>query len=133
MATMSEHHHIDTPLGEGKCSKPMWFGHGGPAGFCDKPAYGPATEIGKRRTTRYEMGQPVGSPSAPALACRLHAGPTLQEAIADRTVIRFDGPPSHDAGRFIEVERNGKSINAGDWVQDGDDWLLVMQPANAVN
>ena len=41
--------------------------------------------------------------------------------------IRFDGPPGHTAGRFVEVEdRNGASIGVGRWVQDGTDWLLVI-------
>jgi len=32
--------------------------------------------------------------------------------------IIFDGPPSHESGRFVEVETNdGKSINAGKWVE----------------
>jgi len=39
--------------------------------------------------------------------------------------IRFDGPPSEN-GRFVEVERNGASISYGEWVQDGDYWLLVI-------
>jgi hypothetical protein len=40
--------------------------------------------------------------------------------------IRFDGPPSHESGRFIEVERDGASISFGKWKQDGDDWLLEL-------
>jgi len=40
--------------------------------------------------------------------------------------IRFDGPPSHESGRFIEIERDGESISYGEWRQDGDDWLLVI-------
>lgn len=47
-----------------------------------------------------------------------------------KVVIRFDGPPSHEPGRFIEVERDGASIKYGEWVQEGDgwldDWLLVL-------
>lgn len=43
-----------------------------------------------------------------------------------KVVIRFDGPPGHVAGRFVEVERDGTSINYGDWVQDGEYWLLVL-------
>ena len=44
--------------------------------------------------------------------------------------IRFDGPPSHEAGRFVEVERDGKSVNFGEWQQDMMDpecWLLVIE------
>ena len=33
--------------------------------------------------------------------------------------IVFDGPPSHEAGRFIEVEtEDGRSVKAGEWVQN---------------
>lgn len=40
--------------------------------------------------------------------------------------IIFDGPPSHESGRFIEVEiDNGKSINAGEWIKRDDGlWAL---------
>ena len=41
--------------------------------------------------------------------------------------IRFDGPPSHESGRFVEVEnRDGRSIKVGEWVKDGTDWLLKL-------
>jgi hypothetical protein len=42
--------------------------------------------------------------------------------------IRFDGPPGHESGRFVEVEdASGKSFRMGEWVegQDGH-WLLVF-------
>jgi len=40
--------------------------------------------------------------------------------------IIFDWPPSHDSGRFVEVETDdGKSINAGKWVEREDGlWAL---------
>lgn len=40
--------------------------------------------------------------------------------------IVFDGPPGHTAGRFVEVEdANGKSVNAGEWIDRGDGmWAL---------
>ena len=40
--------------------------------------------------------------------------------------ILFDGPPSHEAGRFVEVETDdGKSINAGEWIEREDGlWAL---------
>jgi len=40
--------------------------------------------------------------------------------------IIFDGPPSHESGRFIEVETDdGKSINAGEWIKRTDGlWAL---------
>lgn len=45
-----------------------------------------------------------------------------------RIAIRFDGPPGAISGRFIEAERDGKGINCGEWIQDGEDWLLVLNP-----
>lgn len=39
--------------------------------------------------------------------------------------IVFDGPPGHDAPKFVEIETdNGKSINIGKWIQDGNYWKL---------
>lgn len=44
--------------------------------------------------------------------------------------IRFDGPPSHDSGRFVEVEdEKGRGMNAGEWVQDGAHWILKIDTA----
>ena len=44
--------------------------------------------------------------------------------------IVFDGPPSHESGRFIEVENpRGESIRPGEWVQDGDLWRLRIPNA----
>ena len=37
----------------------------------------------------------------------------------------FDGPPGPESGRFVEVERDGKSISIGEWVQREDGlWAL---------
>jgi hypothetical protein len=43
--------------------------------------------------------------------------------------IVFDGPPSHESGRFVEVEdADGKSINLGEWVHRPDGyWVLRIQ------
>lgn len=40
--------------------------------------------------------------------------------------IIFDGPPSHESGRFVEVETDdGKSINTGEWIEKRDGlWVL---------
>jgi hypothetical protein len=39
--------------------------------------------------------------------------------------IIFDGPPGPDSGRFVEVETDdGKSINVGEWIRDGNWWKL---------
>lgn len=44
--------------------------------------------------------------------------------------IVFDGPPSHESGRFVEVEDDaGKSITFGEWVQRPDGfWALRFNP-----
>lgn len=41
----------------------------------------------------------------------------------------FDGPPSHESGRFVEVEDPaGKSISAGEWIDRGNGlWALRIQ------
>ena len=100
--------------GHGLCSVPMWGG-GMPAGFCDRPAFGDPTKKWER-----------GDRYVPALACDRHGGPSLKEYLAGKTVVRFDGPPGPESGRFIEVEKDGKSISFGQWIQDGEDWLLVL-------
>lgn len=43
--------------------------------------------------------------------------------------IVFDGPPSHESGRFVEVEDNtGKSIGVGEWIDRGNGfWALRIQ------
>ena len=43
--------------------------------------------------------------------------------------IRFDDGPGPVAGRFVEVELDGRSVSVGEWqkADDGSDhWLLVM-------
>ncbi len=42
--------------------------------------------------------------------------------------IVFDGPPSHESGRFVEVEdRNRRSIRIGEWVERDDGyWVLRL-------
>ena len=42
--------------------------------------------------------------------------------------IVFDGPPSHESGRFVEVEdMDGKSIGVGRWVERPDGfWALCI-------
>ncbi len=42
--------------------------------------------------------------------------------------IVFDGPPSHESGRFVEVnDHTGKSVRAGEWIESGQFWELVIQ------
>ena len=48
----------------------------------------------------------------------------------DRLHIIFDGPPSHESGRFVEVENDaGASINAGEWHElPSGMWDLTIDP-----
>ena len=45
--------------------------------------------------------------------------------------IVFDGPPSHDSGRFVEVEcPPGKGVSFGEWVERDDGyWALRFRAA----
>jgi hypothetical protein len=47
--------------------------------------------------------------------------------------IVFDGPPSHESGRFVEVEdEHGHSINAGEWIDRGNGhWALRINVGGA--
>lgn len=135
MRTSDHHRNLDAN-GEGKCSVPMWSGGGVPAGFCDRPAFGEPTPCGTYRDgdgkVRREDGKYAGY--VPGLACTVHGGP---ERKATPTVdhlteidIVFDGPPSHEAGRFVEVERTADqhSMNVGEWVQRDDEyWVLRLR------
>ena len=43
----------------------------------------------------------------------------------------FDGPPSHESGRFIEVEKpSGQSVKCGEWIQRGEYWVLRISDAD---
>ncbi len=43
--------------------------------------------------------------------------------------IVFDGTPSHESGRFVEVEdMQGKSINLGEWVERTDGYWVLRIP-----
>jgi len=50
----------------------------------------------------------------------------MKHAPTDYIDIVFDGPPSHESGRFVEVENSrGRSINFGEWVERSDGfWAL---------
>jgi hypothetical protein len=44
----------------------------------------------------------------------------------------FDGPPSHESGRFVEVEdKNGKSVKVGRWIDRGDGYWTLRIPTLA--
>ncbi len=43
--------------------------------------------------------------------------------------IVFDGPPSHESGRFVEVEdESGASISLGEWVEREDGFWALRIP-----
>lgn len=42
--------------------------------------------------------------------------------------IVFDGPPSHEAPRFVEIERDGKSIRIGEWIHREDGYWVLRIP-----
>jgi hypothetical protein len=44
----------------------------------------------------------------------------------------FDGPPSYESGRFVEVEDpDGRSVRVGEWVERGDGlWALRLRGAS---
>lgn len=76
MSRLSGHHEKLNELGEGCCSVPMWS-MGGPAGFCDRPAYGKRPE-GKThvRWDGFEWRNDGLYPGyVPGLACPIHGGP----------------------------------------------------------
>lgn len=77
MAQCSGFHKNVNDLGIGKCSVPMWS-MGGPAGFCDEPAYGDRGN--PKIITRWD-GHTYASDGkyagyVPYLACPRHGGPT---------------------------------------------------------
>jgi hypothetical protein len=45
----------------------------------------------------------------------------------------FDGPPSRQSGRFVEVENsNGASISVGEWIDRGNGlWALRLPRSSA--
>ncbi len=45
--------------------------------------------------------------------------------------IIFDGPPSHESGRFVEVETpDGKGLRFGEWVERDDGYWALVIPLN---
>lgn len=54
--------------------------------------------------------------------------PDTNEETMKTIDIVFDGPPSHDMPRLVEVEREGKSISIGEWVQRDDGYWALRIP-----
>jgi hypothetical protein len=52
-----------------------------------------------------------------------------KEEVSKGTIrIVFDGLPGPEVGRFVEVEdETGKSVNVGEWSQEGDYWYLTIR------
>jgi len=45
----------------------------------------------------------------------------------------FDGPPGHEAGRFVEVEdSSGKSVRVGDWIDRGNGLWALRIPSQSL-
>ena len=43
--------------------------------------------------------------------------------------IVFGGPPpGHESGRFVEVERDGRSISIGEWLKREDGFWVLRIP-----
>ncbi len=55
--------------------------------------------------------------------------PAVEQRPRGTINIIFDGPPSHESGRFVEVENDaGESIRVGEWIDRGDTtWALVIR------
>ena len=49
--------------------------------------------------------------------------------------IIFDGPPGHDAGRFVEVETDdGRGVGAGTWIERANGmWALRITADDFTN
>ena len=75
MSCMHEWHKKLTD-GVGKCSVPMWS-DGGPAGFCDEPAYGfrPEGQTIRRWDGFEYRNDMLYAGYVPGLACPVHGGP----------------------------------------------------------
>ena len=91
---LSQHHERLTN-GIGKCAVPMWSG-GCPAGFCDRPAYGPQ-EPDQRRYGGWSKSQGKWfNGYCGGVACYDHGGPkalaALDAARGERRDVRRDPP-----------------------------------------
>jgi hypothetical protein len=85
-------------------------------------------EAGRLRE-RLDQFEAAGFPSVAAVLDRVAALPPNagESQVGDRFIdVVFDGPPEHDAGRFVEVEdEHGSSIRVGEWVHRPDGlWAL---------
>lgn len=115
-----------------KCSVPMWWGWGGPAGTCDNEAYGkrpPCKEWQNGYTGEWKRFDGRYNGYISGLACPAHGGPELKEVAHEGDPCKFCGTP-HD---LVEegpcprkmvtcpicaspLEDNGKCTDVGDHI-----------------
>ncbi len=62
----------------------------------------------------------------------LSAAPPAPETGWRTIDVVFDGPPSNESGRFVEVECDGRSVNVGEWVQRGDGYWALRFEVRAI-
>ena len=94
-------------------------------------------------SVNYGSGCPGATYHSTAFWCdAVAAMPLLLAEIRERRArdarafidIVFDGPPSHESGRFVEVEdERGHSVNAGEWIDRGDGMFALRISADAIN
>ena len=58
-----------------------------------------------------------------------HVGERVKTKRRKTVDIVFDGPPSHESGRFVEVEdMDGRSLKLGEWIDRGNGlWALRIE------
>ena len=95
-----------------------------------------AKEEAERFVLRDRDGRKVSQGAFNAMQDRYYLyGDRMQDAerqlCTARVDVVFDGPPSHESGRFVEVENSeGMSINFGEWVHRPDGyWALRFDAA----
>src|ERR1700730_12428552 len=98
---------------------------------------GRATTVDRAEISR--ISRPPGNRSAPRnkigncprrLAIRPRGTIVARATPMDYIDIFFDGPPSPEGARFVEVEDSrGRSINFGEWVRRPDGYWPLAIPA----
>ena len=79
-------------------------------------------------------GQPAKAPEPKTDATGRSVGTSALLGGGPHIDVVFDGPPSHEAGRFVEVEdARGCSIKVGEWVEREDGlWALRVPDHRAL-
>ena len=56
-----------------------------------------------------------------------------ERQVGDFVNVIFDGPPSHESGRFVEVENDaGQSISFGEWSEREDGLWRLRFPVTTI-